>query len=113
MDDPLLADDGYPSDAELDRIKNWPIRESNFYEDLAAIMAYVHDRWKYDAWEEQDLIDVDYKGQREHAYVFSMYGWSGNESLIGALEENEIFRIIAPYSWRRGGHYEYRIPLPE
>ena len=38
-------------------------------------------------------------------------GWSGNESIIGAMKENTdyLYTFIA-FAWRRGGHYEWRIP---
>lgn len=104
-DDPVLADDGYPSDAELDRIENWSAPR---IKDLFPLMAYVRERWKYPQyWEERDVEEYS---RRDREYEISTGGWSGNESLIHALESNMMFSIIAPWSWRRGGHYIYRIP---
>jgi hypothetical protein len=36
-------------------------------------------------------------------------GWSGNESIIAALEDNQAFSMLCPVSWRRGGHYVYDV----
>lgn len=104
-DDPMLDDDGYPSDAELDRIKGWPV---DHLSELLTLMAYVKERWSYPQyWAEANVKE---HGSPQREYTISTGGWSGNESLIGALEENHTFRIIAPWSWQRGGHYVYRIP---
>ena len=103
-DDPILDDDGYPSEAELARIRGWG-------DDLIALMAYVKKRWAYDAWEEEDIAETSTRAYRQ--FTISTYGWSGNESLIGALEDHTMFSFLAPWSWRRGGHYVYRLALPK
>jgi hypothetical protein len=113
-DDPVLGSEGYPHDMELQRIRTWPdpVWPGQLFE-LDALMQYVRARWRHpEYWEERDVIDEEYKGQRERSYKFSTGGWSGNESLVGAMEEHPLLGLIAPTSWRRGGHYEYRLPLP-
>lgn len=101
--DPVLGDDGYPHDIEIMRIEQWPTATTD---DLITLMEYVKARWSYPQyWEEADIEDrYPYR-----EYTVSTGGWSGNESLIHALEQNTMFRVIAPWSWRRGGHYVYRI----
>lgn len=104
-DDPILGDDDYPHDIELQRIGAWPYETPA---DLVALMDYVKKRWSYPQyWEEEDVFDLSWQRQ----YTISTGGWSGNESLIAALRENLMFNVLAPWSWRRGGHYVYRIPL--
>lgn len=39
---------------------------------------------------------------------YSTGGWSGQEAFISALE-NGLIGIFYLWSWRRGGHYEFRI----
>jgi hypothetical protein len=74
------------------------------------LMDYVKARWSYpEYWAEEDIEDFG----RHREYTISTGGWSGNESLVAALEQNLGFTILAPWSWRRGGHYVYRLPYPK
>jgi len=73
----------YPDDKELEEIKNWPL------EDPHGLMAYVKERWEYadtGCWR-------DWKSRKndKHVYRLATGGWSGNESIIGALRENYFF----------------------
>lgn len=106
--DPLRGDDGYPHDIELQRISTWP---ATTMADLRALMDYVKERWSYPRFWEEEVIE-EY-GRPIRQYTISTGGWSGNESLIAALEANTMWSIIAPWSWRRGGHFVYRIPEEE
>jgi hypothetical protein len=97
-DSAFLADNGYPSDAELERIKNWPVGSYNSYEDL---FEYISDRW----WPDGD------PGPRDNGrYRFATGGWSGNEDLISALEGNGAAWILAWQESRRGGLHIFQIP---
>ena len=95
-DDPILGEDGYPSEAELQRIREWPW-EGGF----RSLMDYVRRRWQY--------AEHGYWTQRGDHFEISTGGWSGNESIIGALEANQMFSMLCPLSWRRGGHYVYDV----
>lgn len=103
--DPVRGDNGYPSTIEEVRIATW--NDGAFdVESLFALMDYVKVRWSYpDRWEEED---IDEHGAYRQ-YTLSTGGWSGNEQLISALEDNQTFSIMAPWSWHRGGHYVYRL----
>ena len=95
-------DAGYPTDKTLDIIREW--------DDLTpsgrvALLDYVQEAWRYpervDRWvgnEEKKLIQ----------YNFSTGGWSGNEDLIGALMDNNVFWLLCWHSSRRGGHYTFQ-----
>lgn len=105
--DPVLGADGYPHVVEIARVKVWPVENMA---DLHALMAYVRDRWKYpDYWAEGDETDEAFRGNFRE-YRVSTGGWSGNEDLVSALEANMMWSMIAPWEWRRGGHYVWRIP---
>ena len=93
-DDPVLADDGYPSDVELVRIRTWPL-EAGWH----ALMSYVHARWAY--------AEQGYWRQAGDRYDISTAGWSGNEAMIGALSEvmSGVFWGLSMFSHQRGGHY--------
>lgn len=92
--DPILGDDGYPSEQELQRIRDWPW-EGGF----RSLMAYVRERWAY--------ADAGYWEQHGDRFAISTAGWSGNESMVSALEDNQMFSMLCPVAWRRGGHYVY------
>lgn len=112
-DDPILGDDGYPHDIEIQRIREWPQKTVG---DVVDLMNYVKRRWKYPNYWEEDVIE-EY-GQLQREYTISTGGWSGNEHLIHALETDQLdqpridtWNVLAPYKWQRGGHYVYRLPL--
>lgn len=88
----------YPEAHELDKIKNWPITKGA---DLHPFMDYIHERWKY--------ADCGYFKRGTKYYRLSTGGWSGNESLIGAMIENVMFWALFWESSKRGGHYMFEI----
>lgn len=91
MNQELLDEDGYPTDDALARIVEWP------YNDIPGMLAFVKDLWRYpNFWTEQD-----------DRLCISTGGWSGNESLIYAMEHNKMFWMICWYQSTRGGHYEF------
>lgn len=114
MNEPTFDRDGYPTEETLERIKTWPYET---LQDPIDAMDFAGRAWSYpDYWQKTELWEdpEGYPGQRpEVRYVFSTGGWSGNESIIGAIEENVMLRALGAWSWRRGGHYEYRFPTPE
>lgn len=82
------------------RIKEWP------YTDFAGLLEFVKNKWAYadcGYWSEEEPID----GERR--LLISTAGWSDNEFLMGALQENQMFWALNWYSSRRGGHYEFRM----
>lgn len=97
-DDPVLGEDGYPTDVELDRIKGW---DGITQADGIALMDYVRARWQYAKigyWTEIE----DRDGSR--FYEIHTGGWSGNEDLASALQDS-LLGLMALQSYHRGGHY--------
>ena len=94
--EPVLANNGYPSEAELTRIREWPWGGG-----FRSLMEYVRERWAY--------ADNGYWEQEGDRFAISTAGWSGNEDIISALEANQMFLMLCPVSWRRGGHYVYDV----
>ena len=86
---------GYPESSELKRIREWP------YQDAAGLMDFIRSIWWTADW-----------GWKQTGMVFdiSTGGWSGNESIIEALQENAMFWILCWWESRRGGHYRFEIP---
>ena len=95
-DDPMLGDNGYPHEDELRRIREWPW-EGGF----RGLMEYVRLRWAY--------ADNGYWTQQGDRFRIATAGWSGNESLIGAMEDNWMFQSLCAVSWHKGGLYIYDV----
>lgn len=86
--------DGYPDDPELERIRTWS------YTDPLGVLRFIADLWRYpDYWTE--IVGED--GMT--TFYISTGGWSGNELLIDALQENYIVWGMCWVSSKRGGHY--------
>ena len=89
--------DGYPEAHELQTIREWQ-------SDYPALVAYVRERWYYAEYGWRIHPDVN-----QEWVAVSPCGWSGNESLIEALEANRTFWFCCWQSSRRGGHFEFRV----
>lgn len=89
-------DDVYPSEQELDAIREWR------REDFRGLLGFVRDRW----WP-----DRDYGWQEDgRRYAIATGGWSGNEELVAALKQNTMFWMLCWQMSRRGGYYEFEVP---
>lgn len=103
-----MTPEGYPDDAELDAIANWP--HGRGFHGLMAEVRRLN--WeKYGSWRECDVTDEGVEYFRE--YRLATGGWSGNESLIGALQENFVFWSLCWQMSERGGLYVFRIAIEE
>ena len=81
----------YPTDEQLQKIKEWPA------DDLPGIMAYVQPLWSFG--------DCGYWSQERNIYYLSTAGWSGNEDIVGAMQENHIWWFMFWRQSKCGGHY--------
>ena len=90
--------DGYPTEAELNIIRNWQPAKS--YNDL---MEYVQELWYYPNY----FMETEIEGNT--FYVFHTGGWSGNESLIEALQSNLLFWVVCWYQSTVGGHFTFQV----
>jgi hypothetical protein len=114
MTDPTFDAEGYPTEETLTTIREWP---TTTLSDMVDCMDFAGRAWSYpDYWhKDPDWHDPErpvwWKPETEVRYVFSTGGWSGNESIIAAIEANMMVQMIGAWSWRRGGHYEYRFPI--
>lgn len=85
--------DGYPEESELKQIAEWS------WQDIGGLLAFVQPRWSYPDrwWREGDVLHL------------STGGWSGNEDLVRAMQQNAGFWHMCWVSSRRGGHYEFDV----
>lgn len=94
MKEPTFDQDGYPTEETLQAIRLWP------YTDLVGLVRFVGDAWCHpDCWKQT--------GRQIEAHTI---GWSGNESLISALQGNPMFWMMCWVSSKRGGHYTFELP---
>lgn len=87
-------EDGYPTTQALARVRMWD------WKDLPGWFAYIQTLWRYD----------DYIRSEGAEWKLSTGGWSGNESIVGAMGQNQMAWLISWRSSRRGGHYTFEIP---
>lgn len=109
---PTLTPEGYPTEETLQRIARWEITPSGWWADCRALLAFVRQLWHFGDWgwlEEPLSADGLLIPRPMRLYRLSTGGWSGNENLIAAMEENFLFWGLCWYSHRRGGHYEFRV----
>ncbi len=87
-----------PSEEELSKIRGWDLLN----DDPRKLVEYVQSLW---AW--KDLVRI--KGKKVLYIEMHTGGWSGNEEIMLALEENILF---FPMFWEKstkGGHYYFKI----
>ena len=97
-----LDSEGYPTDAILEWIKNYVPDES------MPIESFVENVLK-DIWWVRGFY---YKKEVGKLYL-STGGWSGNELIIRAIEDNKNIKFthysFKKEQWRRGGHYIFEV----
>jgi transcriptional regulator with XRE-family HTH domain len=87
--------DGYPTDNTLDIIQTYPGYQGNWKWLMEAIAPLFckHGRW--------ESIDGIY-------WQVATGGWSGNESIIRALQKNTLFWSMCWQLSKKGGYYEFK-----
>lgn len=109
MQEEFIDDDGYPTAAALELIENWHFSE------IESVFEFIKDIWHMRSWgwsevdaSELPADDDDYDKDGGKLYFISTAGWSGNESLLRALEENWMAWSLCWVQSRRGGHHIFR-----
>ena len=100
-----LDDDGYPTDHALDRIEYWP------YNDPKGWFEFIFSIWHFGAWgwKEKDEPHDWKENTMVHRYYISTGGWSGNEDIIKAMQQNHVLWSVTWVQSRRGGHYIFEV----
>ncbi len=94
---PTFDESEYPTEETLLKIEQWPL------EDHIGLIDFVKKCWKYPE-------RITYIMDTEFKIRFSTGGWSGNESVIHALEKNVMFMSMWWFSSNRGGGHEFIYP---
>lgn len=89
----------YPDSKDIERIEQWNGTPRELIEFIASL-------WQYDDIEIRNGFD----SLRKACYKveFHTIGWSGNEEIIGALQDT-FFWIVNWQKSERGGHYYFEI----
>ncbi len=91
--------DTYPHEQSLRIIRGWP------HDDHLGLMDFVESLWRYADW--GFTRNATMVGDVE--FFLSTGGWSGNEEIISALQENKMFWALCWKSSWRGGHYQFKL----
>lgn len=100
-----LDEDGYPTEDALELIEKWHFNDAKGWFD------FIHSIWYMPDWgwgEGEDKHDF-YKDRKVYRYDVSTSGWSGNESIIRAMERNSMMWHLNWVQSRRGGHYIFEL----
>lgn len=113
-----LDDDGYPTEETLDYIAKWQVKYTDDSTDNEIRQQYfdlfegIKSIWWYASWGWTEMIEPSLyrENEKSRQYHISTGGWSGNESIIRAMESNSWIHCTWVQS-RRGGHYIYELEL--
>ena len=96
-----LDEDGYPTELACERIAAW------HWSDKAGWFEFIKNLWHLQdwGWSERNEPHGWKDGETVKRVHISTAGWSGNESLIRAMQENVMLWGITWVQSRRGGHY--------
>ena len=105
-------EDGYPSEETCEQIGNYPIKG---YQDCLNLLRQVKKLWKYDSFQESEEVPDDISrpsifDDEKIWFRLATVGWSGNESIISALEQNRMFWALSWCMSQRGGLYVFCFP---
>jgi hypothetical protein len=84
----------YPSEQTLEMIRGWDGQDPYGFFD------FIESHW----W----MADWGFKRGKKYIYI-STGGWSGNEDIIAAMQDNFVWFMCWIQS-KRGGHYIFEIP---
>lgn len=103
-------EDGYPTEKALEKIRSWEMAEGKIPQrSFHGLMDFVQEIWHWGERQYSQHRIFDSLDREAIEYKFSTGGWSGNEDIVGALQDNQIFWMLCWYSSRVGGHYVFRV----
>ena len=99
--DDLLDEHGYPTDGALEIVEKW------HWDDIKGWFDFINSIWYLKSWGwSEGEEDHEYeKDKKVYRYHISTAGWSGNESVIHAMQQADMLWGLTWVQSRRGGHY--------
>ena len=98
-----LDEDGYPTDGALKLIETWHFTYTKEWFEFIESMWHLR-LW---GWSSEETIN-DYN-EPITRYRISTAGWSGNESIIEAMQTNHFLWHDTWVQSRRGGHFIFEL----
>lgn len=92
----------YPTEGDLKAIRTWELKER---EDYIALAKFVCNIWHW-----PNFATLTWKAKKVDVLRLVTGGWSGNEDIVGALQENQLFGMVCWKKSERGGVHIYEIP---
>lgn len=89
----------YPSDVFIQSLANTDL----WQKDIMSFINMLRDNWHF-----ADMGYFRVSGKRVLKLELHTAGWSGNESIISALQRN-MFWVVCWQRTERGGHYYFKI----
>jgi len=103
--DSFLDEEGYPTAEALKLVEIWPWSQSReWFEFIKSIWNYTE--W---GWKEKEEPHEYKEDTMVYRYHISTAGWSGNESIVNAMERNSMMWHLNWVQSRRGGHYIFEL----
>ncbi len=106
----FLDEDGYPTEHALEVIEKW------HWDDAKGWFKFIGGIWYFHSWGWKEIDEPhewnkldQYKDKIVHRYYISTAGWSGNESIIRAMQNNSMMWYLNWVQSRRGGHYIFEL----
>jgi hypothetical protein len=100
-----LDEDGYPTEEALNAIEKWNL------DDAHNLICFIEEMWAYKEWGFKKSWGRDRFKNRVLFLELHTAGWSGNESIINALQKNKMFFMLWWAMSKRGGHYWFEVDL--
>lgn len=91
-----MDSDGYPTDEELDRIRAWP------YQDFVGLLRFAGEMFTESGFGK--FV------QSGNEFRLITGGWSGNEEVCEALQQNKAFWTLCWQATHRGGLDVFKVP---
>ena len=89
----------YPTKQELSKIKKW-----NVLKRPIDLLNFIRNIW----WCGETACIIR-NNPDTTLFELHTYGWSGNEEIINALQENPMFWMLYWQKSTRGGHYYFEV----
>ena len=102
MTSPSFDSDGYPTEDTLQTIAIWDHAHG-----LPEWLDYCRDSWHPDGKVTPKLVREF--GNPVNCLSFVTGGWSGNESVISAMQQNTVLWSLTWYSSKRGGLHMFEV----